>query len=82
MNTLDLSCGSIIILGPPGFIGANFVTRLLRNLPSGHIISPDSMNDYYNVSLKKYRLSEIEKVAAPVPSSTLSSRTSEVRRVV
>ncbi len=37
--------------------------RLLRELSSGHIISFDSMNDYYDVSLKEYRLAEIEKTA-------------------
>ena len=56
-----------LITGSPGFIGANLVMRLLHALPSGHIISLDSMNDYYDVSLKEYRLAEIEKVAASSP---------------
>ncbi len=58
---------TILVTGSPGFIGANLVTRLLRDLPSGHIIGLDSMNDYYDVSLKEYRLAEIEKVAATSP---------------
>ena len=58
---------TILITGSPGFIGANLVMRLLRDLPGGHIISLDSMNDYYDVSLKEYRLAEIEKVAATSP---------------
>ena len=53
-----------LITGSPGFIGANLVMRLLRDLPSGHLISLDSMNDYYDISLKEYRLAEIEKAAA------------------
>ena len=55
---------TILIPGSPGFIGANLVMRLLRDLSGSHIISLDSMNDYYDVSLKEYRLAEIEKVAA------------------
>ena len=58
---------TILITGSPGFIGANLVMRLLRDLPGGHIISLDSMNDYYDVSLKEYRLAEIEKVATSSP---------------
>ena len=58
---------NILITGSPGFIGANLVIRLLHDLPGGHIISLDSMNDYYDVSLKEYRLAEIEKVAATSP---------------
>lgn len=58
---------TILIPGSPGFIGANLVMRLLRDLSGGHIISLDSMNDYYDVSLKEYRRAEIEKVAATSP---------------
>ena len=54
---------TILVTGSPGFIGANLVVRLLRELPSGHIISFDSMNDYYDVNLKEYRLAEIVKEA-------------------
>ena len=68
MLNIDLKSNIIILVtGSPGFIGANLVTRLLRDLPCGHIISLDSMNDYYDVSLKEYRLAEIEKVAASSP---------------
>ncbi len=58
-----LNSKTILVTGSPGFIGANLVVRLLRQLSSGHIISFDSLNDYYDVSLKKYRLAEIEKAA-------------------
>lgn len=37
--------------------------RLLRDLSSGTVISFDSMNDYYDVRLKEYRLGLIEKAA-------------------
>lgn len=62
--SLSLSAKTILVTGSPGFIGANLVMRLLRDLPSGHIISLDSLNDYYDVTLKEHRLAEIEKIAA------------------
>ena len=60
---VELHGKTILVTGSPGFIGANLVMRLLHELTSGHIISLDSMNDYYDVGLKEYRLAEIEKVA-------------------
>lgn len=53
----------ILITGSAGFIGANLVHRLLKEMNSGAIVSFDNMNDYYDVSLKEYRLHEIESVA-------------------
>ena len=58
---LDNKC--VIITGCPGFIGANLVMRLLREMADGTIISLDNMNDYYDVSLKKYRLGLVEEAA-------------------
>ena len=53
----------ILVTGSPGFIGANLVLRLLKEMNSGVIISLDNMNDYYDPKLKEYRLSLIEKAA-------------------
>ena len=66
-RNVELNGKTILVTGSPGFIGANLVMRLLRELSSGHIISFDSMNDYYDVSLKEYRLAEIERVAEKSP---------------
>ena len=52
-----------MVTGSPGFIGANLVLRLLKEMSSGRVISFDSMNDYYDVGLKEYRLSLIEEAA-------------------
>ena len=60
---IDLNGKTILVTGSPGFIGANLVLRLLRELYSGTIISLDNMNDYYDPKLKEYRLSLIEKAA-------------------
>lgn len=64
---IDLNNKTILVTGSPGFIGANLVLRLLRELSSGTVISFDSMNDYYNPALKEYRLSLIEEAAKTSP---------------
>lgn len=60
---IDLNGKTILVTGSPGFIGANLVIRLLKELNGGTIISFDSMNDYYDPKLKEYRLGLIEKEA-------------------
>ena len=62
-QSIDLNGKSILVTGSPGFIGANLVLRLLRELSSGTVISFDSMNDYYDPQLKEYRLGLIEDAA-------------------
>ncbi len=57
---------TILITGAPGFIGANLVMKLLSDsslMSKGRIISFDNLNDYYDVSLKEYRLSLIDAAA-------------------
>ena len=61
---IDLNGKTILVTGSPGFIGANLVLRLLREMTSGTVVSFDSMNDYYDPSLKEYRLGRIEQAAA------------------
>ena len=61
---IDLNNKTILVTGSPGFIGANLVLRLLKELGTGTtVISFDSMNDYYDPALKEYRLSLIEEAA-------------------
>ena len=62
-HKIELNSKTILVTGSPGFIGANLVMRLLKDMTSGHVISLDNMNDYYDPKLKDYRLSEIEKIA-------------------
>ena len=60
---VDLNGRTILVTGSPGFIGAYLVMRLLKELESGTVISFDSMNDYYDVKLKEWRLEQIGRVA-------------------
>ena len=54
---------TILVTGAAGFIGSNLVLELLRTQSPVHVIGIDNMNDYYDVSIKEYRLEQIEKLA-------------------
>lgn len=60
---VELNHKTILVTGAAGFIGSNLVLELLRTLESVHIVGLDNMNDYYDVSIKEYRLAQIEKLA-------------------
>lgn len=63
MQKIELNGKAILVTGSPGFIGANLVIRLLKELSSGIVVSLDNMNDYYEVRLKEWRMEQIEKAA-------------------
>ena len=52
---------TILVTGAAGFIGANLVRRLYEMAEDITVIGLDSVNDYYDVSLKEYRLNELAK---------------------
>lgn len=52
---------TILITGAAGFIGANLVLKLLEEQSPVFIVGIDNLNDYYDVSIKEYRLKQIEK---------------------
>lgn len=54
---------TILITGSAGFIGSNLVERLLTTESPVNIVGLDSVNDYYDVRLKEYRLSRLEQLA-------------------
>ena len=61
---------TILITGAAGFIGSNLVLELLRSDDPVHIIGIDNMNDYYDVSIKEYRLEKIKSMSESKPDST------------
>ena len=63
---------SILITGSAGFIGANLVLRLLESKEPVKIVGLDNMNNYYDPSLKEYRLGVIEAAAAKHPEHSYS----------
>ena len=67
MQKIDLTNKTILITGSAGFIGSNLVKELLKTNEKINIIGFDSVNDYYDVSIKEYRLKEIEKLAESKP---------------
>ena len=64
---VELDGKTVLVTGSPGFIGANLVLRLLREMKAGTVVSLDNMNDYYDPALKEYRLRLIEKAAETSP---------------
>ena len=64
---VELNGKTILVTGSPGFVGANLVIRLLKEMTSGTVISLDNMNDYYDPKLKEYRLEQIKIVAENSP---------------
>ena len=66
---VNLEGKTILVTGAAGFIGSNLVMELLRTVDNVTIVGLDNMNDYYDVSIKEYRLQEIDKLAATKPDS-------------
>lgn len=66
---INLKNKSILITGAAGFIGANLVMELLRDIKTVKIVGLDCMSDYYDVSIKEYRLTEIDRMAKLNPES-------------
>ena len=69
MHTIDLTNKTILVTGGIGFIGSSLILELLRTVEPVHIVTIDSRTDYYDVSLKDWRLEQIRKEAAAHPVS-------------
>lgn len=68
-QNIDLENKTILVTGAAGFIGANLVKRLLRDVEGVRVVGIDNLNDYYDVNIKLGRLKEIEALAAEIDRS-------------
>ena len=78
MEKIDLRHKRILVTGGAGFIGSNLIMELLRSVEGVKILSIDNVNDYYDVSIKEWRLSEIEKLYAQCPSCSYEFRKGDI----
>ena len=62
MEKIELKNKTVLITGSAGFIGSNLVLELLKTNKARKIIGIDNVNDYYDVSIKEWRLSNIENI--------------------
>ena len=63
MQKVELNKKTIFVTGAAGFIGSNLVKRLLSETTETRIVGIDNLNDYYDVSIKEYRLKQLEETA-------------------
>ena len=59
----------VLVTGAAGFIGSNLVLKLLRTEPDMQIVGLDNINDYYDTSLKDWRLAQIDALARSLSPS-------------
>ena len=69
MEKIELKNKTILVTGAAGFIGSNLVLKLLETQSPVNIVGIDNLNDYYDVSIKDWRLAQIEESAAKHPES-------------
>lgn len=60
----------VLVTGSAGFIGANLCLELFRRFDDINIVGIDNVNDYYDVSIKEWRLRQIREEAGKHPAST------------
>ena len=60
-KNINLEGKTVFITGVAGFIGSNLALELLNSINDINIVGIDNMNDYYDVSLKEYRLQQINE---------------------
>lgn len=62
MQKIDLEGKVVLVTGAAGFIGSNLAIELFKTIDDIKVVGIDNMNNYYDVSIKEWRLKEIEKL--------------------
>ncbi len=62
-RNVELESKTILVTGAAGFIGSNLVKRIFTDVKDVTVIGIDSMNDYYDVNIKRERLKEIATIS-------------------
>ena len=70
MQRIELSHKTVFVTGGIGFIGANLILKLLREVENVTIVTVDNRSDYYDVSIKDWRLEQLRQEAAKHPDSS------------
>lgn len=52
---------NILVTGAAGFIGSNLCSRILQDDADANVIGIDNLNDYYDVSIKEWRLEQLAR---------------------
>lgn len=69
LRNIKISNKTILVTGAAGFIGSNLILDLLKKESNLKIIGVDNLNEYYDVSIKEWRLAEIKKELENYPTS-------------
>ena len=67
---VDLKNKTVLVTGAAGFIGSNLVKELLKTVQPIQIVGIDNISDYYDTSIKDYRLNEIDMLSKEYPQSS------------
>lgn len=68
-QNLNLEQKRVLVTGAAGFIGCNLIQKLLSTISNIKVIGIDNLNDYYDVSIKEYRLQQIDNCSRKYPKS-------------
>lgn len=58
---INLTGKTILVTGAAGFIGANLIQRLYRDVKEITVIGMDNLNDYYDIRIKESRLAALKQ---------------------